>query len=327
MDATPPTSRSRWLLAIVASTAIVLLVAPAAARGPCPGEAPVPWTGPTLYSGGFHFAALGGVSPSIALFRRLNDLPDLQWPERIFFYPTSWLGDAWPVPSAPVQPSAEEKLRWAAESALSGDVSMFEPYRPPDPWRATYEPLPAIELDLSTAPGAPLDWWLAPTEEYAGSPRPQAVYRLARQIELVDWLQTPVTASHASWVFEWGFVPPTATSRRPCTWQCVPHAGAARCPMGMARGRKRRSRSCTAALAARRGRGARPTGSVTITSGTVTLSSLDRRGPDIARGLRPVGGCRDIRRFGHIFRRRGDAWCSVGVRAADSSGPSSSSPP
>jgi hypothetical protein len=113
MDATPPTSRSRWLLAIVASTAIVLLVAPVAARGPCPGEAPVPWTGPTLYSGGFHFAALGGVSPSIALFRRLNDLPDLQWPERIFFYPTSWLGDAWPVPSAPVQPSAEEKLQWA----------------------------------------------------------------------------------------------------------------------------------------------------------------------------------------------------------------------
>ena len=199
----------RWRRPLAAAVVVIALsVMPARAERPCPGEVPVPWAGPTLYSGGFHFAVLGGVTESIAVFRRLHGLPHIQWPQEANFYPTSWLVGATPVPSEPSEPSAEEKLRWAAESALSGDVSVFGPFRRSDPWSATNEPLPAIELDLSTAPASPLDWWLAATEEYAGSPRQQAVYRLARQIELVDWLQTAVTASHASWVFEWGFVPP-----------------------------------------------------------------------------------------------------------------------
>ena len=65
----------RCLILAAAVVVIALSVMPARAERPCPGEVPVPWAGPTLYSGGFHFAVLGGVTESIAVFRRLHGLP------------------------------------------------------------------------------------------------------------------------------------------------------------------------------------------------------------------------------------------------------------
>jgi hypothetical protein len=194
-----------WARVLAAAlAAVVLSTVPAGAEGRCPGEPPVPWAGPTLYSGGMHFAELDSVTGSIALFRRLNGLPDLEWPEKANFYPTGWFYN--PEASGP---PVEDRLRWAAESALSGDLSAFEPYRSGNRYEgSTNNPLPAIELDLSTAPGTPLNWWLTPTQSEGWSPRQTAVHRLAKEMELVDWLQTTVTGSHASWVFEWSFVAP-----------------------------------------------------------------------------------------------------------------------
>jgi len=149
-----------------------------------------------------HFRNLDGLSGSIALFRRLNSLPDLKWPEQIYFYPWSLIEEG-------SQPPAHDRLRWAAESALSGDVSVFEAYRPREipTFYSTSEPLPAIALDLATSAARPLDWWLGATPDEGWSANQKAVHELAKHMELVDWLQTAVTASSAPWVFEWSFVP------------------------------------------------------------------------------------------------------------------------
>lgn len=152
----------------------------------------------TLYSGGNHFHRLDDVGGTVDLYRLFNDLPDLNFVDvrGVSNYPFS-LNPTESEDHGPVSP--EERLGNALAVAVDGNLDVYGTTNREDP-----KALAMVELDRFTTPVFfPVDWHLAKAPATELGAANEAVRLVAKQSELLDWLQTTATAAASPWAVSW----------------------------------------------------------------------------------------------------------------------------